>query len=571
MKDRRFFPILTAAIIVSISASYAAIADEATVQVVATGIGVDAEKALKSAFSNALQQAIGLVADAETIVKNDQVIRDQVLAHSDAYIEKYDTVSQGKNADDLVEVKIKATVRRRQLVEKLVAAKVIAIPEPAAPSAARERAAPPEPSAPAVAAVTPPAKEESENFTVHAQATYIAQKHDHFSSPYAGPNSLKRDEAEAESVTATLFTGVRLPWEGGALFFDPELSGGQGLSSVKGIADFPNGDIARVSTSTPEAYIARLYYQQVFGLGGEREKIASDQNQLAGSRDVSRITLSLGKFSATDFFDNNTYAHDPRNQFMNWGLVANGAWDYPADTRGYTYGGVIELNQPRWALRYGVFAEPTEANGPDLDWHLPEAVGQALELEKRWSIQNHPGVVRLLSFLNCADMGVYQKATENPGPNGPDVTATRGYHVKYGFGLNAEQALTDNLGAFCRLGWNDGRAETWAYTEVDETASIGLSLKGALWKRPDDVLGLAGIISGLSSEHREYLEAGGLGFEIGDGRLAYSPEEVIEVYYDWKVVDHVFVTPDFQFVNNPAYNSDRGPVAIWGLRVHAEF
>ena len=559
MNERQFFAMPMVAVVLLAFASQAAFAEEASVQVVAAGLGVDAEKALKSAFSNAVQQAVGLVADAETIAKNDRIVRDQILAHSDAYIEKYDIVSQGKNPDGLVEVKIKATVRRRQLVEKLVEAKVITNKGLAAPSAPEE------------AAAAPPKKEESENYNVHGQATVVMQKHDHFTSPYAGPNSLKRDEPEAHSVTATLFTGLRLPWEGGALYFDPEISGGTGLSGVKGIADFPNGEIARVGSSTPEAYIARLYYQQVFGLGGDREKVASDQNQLAGSRDISRITLSLGKFSVADFFDNNMYAHDPRNQFLNWGLVTNGAWDYPADTRGYTYGAVVELNQPGWALRYGAFGEPTEANGADMDGHLPEAVGQALELEERWSIRNRPGVVRLLSYLNCADMGIYQKATENPGPQGPDVTATRGYHVKYGFGLNAEQALTDDLGVFARLGWNDGHTETWAYTEVDQTASLGLSLKGNRWKRPDDVVGLAGVVSGLSSDHREYLEAGGVGFIIGDGKLSYSPEEALEIYYNCKVADHVFVTPDFQFVNNPAYNSDRGPVAIWGLRVHVEF
>jgi high affinity Mn2+ porin len=559
MNDRKFFPMLVVAIVVLVFASHAAFAEEETCQVVATGIGVDADKALKSAFSNAIQQAIGLVADAETIVKNDQVIREQVLAHSDAYIERYDIVSQGKNPDGLAEVKIKATVRRRQLIAKLVEAKVVAQQAPAAPPA------------PAEAAAAPPNIQAPENYTVHAQATYIAQKHDHFESPYSGPNSLKRDEPEADSVTATLFTGVRLPWEGGALYFDPEFAGGTGFSNVRGLADTSNGDITRVSTPTPEGYIARLYYQQVFGLGGDREQVTSDQNQLAGSRDISRITMSLGLLAATDFFDKNTYANDPRNQFMNSGLMYNGAWDYPADTRGYTYGGVIELNQPGWALRYGAFAEPTFANGPHFDGHLPEALGQALELEERWSIRNRPGVVRLLSYLNSADMGLYQEATEHPGPNGPDVTTTRGYHLKYGFGVNAEQALTDDLGIFSRLGWNDGHTETWAYTEVDETASLGLSLKGIRWGRPNDVVGLGGVISGLSSEHREYLEAGGLGFELGDGRLSYSPEEVMEIYYDWRVVDHVFVTPDFQFVNNPGYNSDRGPVAIWGLRVHVEF
>ena len=415
-----------------------------------------------------------------------------------------------------------------------------------------------------------PADTPDERWNLYWQATSIGQQHGSFPADYTGPLSLVNHPEHEASLTTTLFIGYRIE-DDTIVYVDPEVAGGRGFSGVNGLANSPNGELPRVAGATPKPYLARAYIQHDFGFGKERESFESDDNQLAGTRPMVRYTIYAGRFSLTDFFDNNRYTHDPRSQFMGWAIMYNGAWDYPADTRGYTYGGVIELNQPGWALRYGAFAEPTFANGPHFDGHLPEALGQALELEERWSIRNRPGVVRLLSYLNSADMGLYQEATEHPGPNGPDVTTTRGYHLKYGFGVNAEQALTDDLGIFSRLGWNDGHTETWAYTEVDQTASIGLSLKGTRWKRPDDVIGLAGVVSGLSSEHREYLEAGGLGFELGDGRLSYSPEEVMEIYYDWRVVDHVFVTPDFQFVNNPGYNSDRGPVAIWGLRVHVEF
>jgi high affinity Mn2+ porin len=417
----------------------------------------------------------------------------------------------------------------------------------------------------------PVAPATAENFNVHAQATIITQWHDGFRSPYVGPKSLLPDESAKTSVTGTLFMGLRMPWQGGAIYFDPEIAGGEGFSGVQGIADFPNGEIPKVGSPAPQPYVARAYYQQIFGLGGPAQHFDSDQNQLAGDEDVRRITVWLGKFAATDFFDNNTYAHDPRTQFMNLGMIDNTAWDYSADARGYTVGGAVEYNDATWALRYGFFQEPKVANGGTLDGHFPQAVGNVWELEDRWNIRDQPGVVRFLAYLNLADMGSYRAALAAPGPAGPDVTLSRTYSTKYGFGFSAEQSINPNLAIFARAGWNDGQTESWAFTEVDDMGSIGISLKGTNWGRPDDVVGVAGAIAGLSDAHKDYLAAGGIGFIIGDGKLSYAPEEVFEAYYNCKVVDHIFVTPDFQMVNNPAYNSDRGPVAILSLRVHADW
>jgi high affinity Mn2+ porin len=415
------------------------------------------------------------------------------------------------------------------------------------------------------------AASETENYNIHAQATVITQWHPGFPAPYTGPNSLLPIESAKTSVTATLFMGLRLPWEGGAFYFDPEITGGQGLSGVLGIASFPNGDVSHVGAPQPEPYVARAYYQQVLGLGGEKEKVESDENQLAGFRDIRRITFWVGDFAATDIFDNNTYSHDPRTQFMNESLMDNTAWDYPADTRGYTVGAMAEYNEQSWAIRYGFFQEPKTANGQTLDPHVPQALGQAVELEERWNLRDQPGVVRLLAYGNMADMGNYREALAHPGPGGPDVALWRSYSTKWGFGISAEQAINADLAVWGRAGWNNGQTESWAFTEVDDMGSLGISLKGTQWGRPDDVFGFAGAIAGLSDAHKDYLAAGGLGFIIGDGKLDYAPEEVLETYYNCKVADHISVTPDIQFVNDPAYNSDRGPVAILGLRVHVEW
>ena len=386
---------------------------------------------------------------------------------------------------------------------------------------------------------------EEERTSVHAQGTVVSEEHGSFRSPYSGLNSLETDEPRRTSITGTLFLGARLPWKGGEIYLDPEIAGGEGFSGVTGIAGFPNGEIPRVASPTPQPYLARLFLRQTFGLGGETERVEPGPNQLAGLRDISRITVTLGKVGAADLFDGNAYSHDPRGQFMNWSLMDDAAWDYPADTRGYTLGGTIELNQRRWAVRYGAFAMPKVANGSDLDTRIPKSLAQALELEERWSLGDRAGTARFLGYRNGAHMGTYRQAIEHPGPAGLDITLTRAYTVKHGFGVQLEQQLTEVLGLFGHAGWNDGRTESFAFTEIDRTAALGLSLKGDRWRRAGDVLGLAVVGNGLSNDHRDYLAAGGYGFLIGDGRLRYGPEEIVEAYYLIKLVDHAAVTADF--------------------------
>jgi high affinity Mn2+ porin len=271
--------------------------------------------------------------------------------------------------------------------------------------------------------------------------------------------------------------------------------------------------------------------------------------------------------SAKDIFDNNAYANDPRTQFMNWGLMANEAWDYPGDSLGYITGFAAELNQPKWAIRYGIFQMPRVANGTALDMHVLEAWGMVTELERRYAVNDHPGAVRALAFLNHAHMGRYQAALDNP-VRPADIEATRAYRYKYGFGLNVEQELMKNVGAFARIGWSDGETEAWVFSDVDRTATLGLSIKGEFWHRPEDTYGLAGVLNAISGVHRAFFEAGGTGILAGDGALSYGLEKIIETYYDAKIWKSLHLTFDYQFIADPAFNRDRGPVSVLGARLH---
>jgi high affinity Mn2+ porin len=360
------------------------------------------------------------------------------------------------------------------------------------------------------------------------------------------------------------------PGNTGELIFNPEMAGGSGLSGANGIAGFPNGEITRVGVVEPTPYIARLYLRETCALGDETEKVEDEANQIAGTRPVDRLTFVIGKMSATDIADDNVYSHDPRTQFLPWSIMYNAAWDYPANVRGYTYGFAFDYNRKDWALRYGIFAEPLIANGAPLDPRFLKANGQILEWLKRYKINEHPGNLRLWAFLNRANMGDYAEALEEM-PVKPNVTLTREYRIKYGFGLGWDQEITKDLGVFAKLGWNDGHTESWAFTPVDRTAAAGVALKGRCWCRPDDVVGLAGCLNGISQDHRAYLAAGGLDFNLGDGKLRYGLEEILEFYYDFQVIKGIFLTFDFQEVGNPAYNRDRGPVSIFTLRAHIEF
>jgi len=425
-------------------------------------------------------------------------------------------------------------------------------------------------------AVPAPAQEHSsspskkdDRWSVHAQATVVAQTHGPFRSPYLGLNSLQSRRESRGSLTTTLFLGLKLK-RGTELYANPEVAGGKGLSGVLGLADFPNGEITRVSTPTPKPYLGRVFIRQTWGLGGGSEFVEAGPNQLGGSQPVSRLTLTLGKISVTDLFDTNTYSHDPRTQFLNWALMDNGAWDYPADARGYTWGLALELTQHRWSFRVGSFMEPVRANQMALDGHLRRNHGEVAELELRHAVSGRAGKVKFLAYVNHANMGSYRLALSKR-PVNPDITQTRRPDtVKYGLGLNLEQALTSDVGAFLRLGWNDGKTETWAFTEIDRTAHLGLQAQGRAWRRPQDVVGLAAVRSGLAPDHRDYLAAGGYGFLVGDGRLNPGSERLLEAYYAFKVVRTFTLTPNYQFFINPAYNRDRGQVSVWALRLHWE-
>jgi len=406
-------------------------------------------------------------------------------------------------------------------------------------------------------------------WSIHFQATSIGQYHGLFPSLYEGENSLPPHSERRVSLTATVFLGFRVNRHI-EVFVNPELAGGKGFGMVTGIAGFTNGEIPRVSGATPALYPARAYVRTVWALGPETESVEDGANQIAGRAPANRVTTVTGKFAVTDYFDNNSYSHDPRRQFMNWSLMSNGAWDYPADTRGYTIGTMEELTLHDWSLRVADVLEPTMANGPSFDFRVSRNRGDVVEWERRFARTNHPGALRILAFENREHAGTYREAIL---PNGTtDIESTRrDGALKYGFGLNLEQNITRDIGIFGRYGWNDGKTETWAFTEIDRSVSGGASVKGALWNRAGDQIGIAAVRNYLSGDHRSFLAHGGLGFMIGDGRLDhYRPEDIVEAYYSWRVTKEWTVTADFQQVWNPAYNADRGPVSVASIRVHWE-
>ena len=411
------------------------------------------------------------------------------------------------------------------------------------------------------------APEQSWNW--HVQNTDAIQGDTGFRAKYSGTNSLDSHGEIQDTISLDLYAGVRL-WPGAEAYVDGLLWQGYGLTTTLGVEAFPNAEAYRLGTKWPNVTFARVFIRQTFGLGGDQERVEDDPLHLAGKQDVSRVTLTLGKISVKDVFDNNAYANDARSQFMNWGLVANEAWDYPADSIGWMTGFAAELNQPNWAVRYGFFQMPRVSNGMAQDQRYLEAWGMVTELERRYALAGHPGAVRFLAYLNRADMGSFQAALDSP-IRPADIWATREYRLKYGFGINAEQELTKGVGVFSRLGWSDGHTEAWCYADVDYTATLGVSVKGEFWKRPNDTFGLAGVLDGISRVHQEFFEAGGVGILAGDGTLSYGLEKVLETYYDFQIWKTIHGALDYQFVTDPAYNRDRGPVSILGARLHWEF
>ena len=406
------------------------------------------------------------------------------------------------------------------------------------------------------------------------QYTFVDQHQDSLRSPYAGPLSLRASGDTERSHTFGAYVGVPLPWHL-QFYFDMEMFKGEGVSGATGMAGLPNGDVIRSGTANlgKRPYVARRVLRYSLPLGEETEDVAAAQDQLAGKEATQRIEVKFGKFAVSDDFDKNRYANATRAQFMNWALFNNAAWDFAADTRGYTNGIMLGWVQPSWSLRYGLFQMPHEANGQTLEWPLARARGEQVEWD--WTPVKDGFVLRLLAFRNIARMGIYRDAIVSAQENGtvPDIRADdEEGRRKHGYTANAELPLADDgdTGLFARVGWNDGRNESFAFTEADRALSLGAQLSGSHWGRSEDRLAIAFAANGISHDHRDYLAAGGSGFLVGDGRIDYGRERIVEIYYAAQVIPHVTLSPDFQFARNPGYNHDRGPARFLGLRAHLE-
>ncbi len=413
---------------------------------------------------------------------------------------------------------------------------------------------------------------DSSTFQLHFQQTVVTQYHPGFRAKYTnGVNSLVEQEEAQTSLTTTFFMGFKIA-RYTQLYFNPEIAGGAGLSKATGIAGFPNGETFRVGNPKPQVYVARLLISQLFPIGKATGYQPSAFNQLAGQQPLRYFQLIAGRLSVSDYFDNNAYSHDPRTQFLNWSLMSNGAYDYAANTRGYTWGITGRLVLLNWQFAAAATMVPRSANGSDMDPNIGKANALQAEAAYTWHTVN-PGVLRLLVYQNSADMGNYKQAVNMANGGIPTtITSRQEGRKKRGIGVNMEQALNSHAGVFARASWNDGINETWMFTEIDRSASIGISGDGARWKRPMDRWGIAAVGNGISKPHQNFLAHGGNGFMIGDGQLNYGIETIFEFFYNANIhQEHFFITPDYQFVINPAYNKDRGPVHIFGIRIHTRF
>jgi high affinity Mn2+ porin len=410
-----------------------------------------------------------------------------------------------------------------------------------------------------------------ERWALHIQATDILQYYPAFHSPFQGPNSFKPQDTWGNTVDATLYAGVR-PWAGAEVWLNWEGYQGYAPNNTLGAAGYVNGDGAKVGHAHAYGRIARLFIRQTIDLGGEADNQTADLNELAQNRTKDRLVLTAGKLNVTDIFDANKYAHDPRSDFMNWSMIAAGSFDYAADAWGYTYGAAAEWYRGDWTWRAGVFDLSILPNNAVLtsDFHQFQLVGEA---ERRTSWNGHPGAIRLTGFLTRGNMGRYDDAVALARQTGQpaDTGLVRRYRSRPGVHLGFEQEVADGVGVFGRLGWADGQYEAYEYTDIDETAQAGVSLSGARWGRKDDALGAAVVINKLSSAGERYLDAGGLGILVGDGRLPHpGTEDIVEAFYSVQLSKNLHLSFDDQFIAHPAYNRDRGPVNVVGLRLHFE-
>ncbi len=406
------------------------------------------------------------------------------------------------------------------------------------------------------------------------QVTNVTQAHPAFASPYLGDNSLDPARRSAETTDLTIYAGVRL-WRGAEAWLNPELDQGFGLSNTLGAAGFPSGEAYKVGANKPYWRLPRAFLRQVIPLhsaGGKVETVEAAANQLAGARPADNLILTFGKFGVPDVFDTNRYAHDPRADFLNWSIIDAGAFDYAADSWGFSYGAAAEWTQHWWTLRGGVFQLSPVPNGkiiaPKFGQHMWVA-----EAEARHDWLGQPGKIKVLAFVNHGRMGSYRDAVNlarnTAGP--PDTALVRRVADNPGFSVNIEQELSADLGVFLRASANRGKYEAYEFTEISRSVSMGMALRGAAWGRPADTLGAAAAFNSLSRDARGYFAAGGLGILIGDGALNYGPERIVEAYYSAQLAPHLALALDAQRLEHPAHNRDRGPVSVYGLRLHLEF
>jgi len=416
-----------------------------------------------------------------------------------------------------------------------------------------------------------------EDTTARYQLTYNWQRHPAYQAAYTGPNSLIAGHETMYTFTTDAFLGFR-PWKDGEVYLTPEISQGVPFSNnLVGLGGFTNGEITRAAGPNPTLYRQKLFLRQTWNNGGGTEHVEGGQNQLAGWRDKNRVVLTAGNFSILDVFDPNTYAKDPRTQFMNWGNWTYAAYDYAADARGFGWGFTTEWYQDDWVLRFGRMTGPRNPNDLPIDYAIGKHYGDQLEIEHEHTLYGRPGAVRVMGWRNRAVLASFNDAlawlNTHPGQyTGPDalVAVRNGEKIKYGVGINIEQEMSDSTGFFLRTMKADGRTETYAFTEVDASFSSGFLIKGGNWGRSEDSVGLSVMRNMLSTDRRRFLEAGGISYFIGDGKLNYRPEDIFEGFYSFSLGKDCWLTADYQRIQNPAYNADRGPIDVYALRFHLE-
>jgi high affinity Mn2+ porin len=410
-----------------------------------------------------------------------------------------------------------------------------------------------------------------QRFALHGQASSGQQWTDGFHAPYAGPNSLTPSRSR-ETTDVTLFLGARL-WGGAEAWFTPEIDQGFGLDDTLGVAGFPSGLAYKIGAHAPYFRLPRAFVRQTINDGGPAETVEGLAGQFAGSRSQDRWVITLGKFAVTDVFDTNQYAHDPRSDFLNWAVIDTGTFDYAADAWGYTVGAAGERYIGEWTFRAGVFDLSDVPNSESLehDFHEFQLEG---EIERRYELFGQTGRLLLTIFESRGRMALLQDAIDLALATGtrPDPAAVRQYRSRFGGGVSLEQPISSDLGLFARVGKASGNVEAYEFADIDRSVALGASLRGTRWLRPADTLGVAALDNGISAVREQYLNLGGLGILVGDGRLPHpGAEQILETYYSLGALSWLHISVDYQWVKNPAYNTDRGPVSIFGLRLHAQF